>query len=107
MGERGLLSGYRGVRGGHCAGSGSRKATTALAVAGRRTGRGWECDGLPFFAGVKDCCINAGILLIGGHLGVDVDPVVQRLLADQMPDGGGTAGPRPARRRRLSHAPWT
>jgi hypothetical protein len=48
----------------------------------------WEYDGLPFFAGEVDCCINAGTILIGAYLGVDVDPVVQRLVADQMPDGG-------------------
>ncbi|MDK1327522.1 hypothetical protein [Arthrobacter sp. zg-Y1143] len=48
----------------------------------------WEYDGLPFFAGEVDCCINAGTILIGIYLGVDVEPVVQRLLADQMPDGG-------------------
>ncbi|GAB2775559.1 hypothetical protein GCM10027039_41210 [Terrabacter koreensis] len=48
----------------------------------------WECDGLPFFAGEEDCCINAGTIRIGTYLGVDVDAVVQRLLADQMPDGG-------------------
>jgi hypothetical protein len=48
----------------------------------------WEYDGLPFFAGEVDCCINAGTILIGAYLGVDVDAVVQRLLADQMPDGG-------------------
>ncbi len=48
----------------------------------------WEYDGLPFFAGEVDCCINAGTILIGTYLGVDVDQVVQRLLADQMPDSG-------------------
>jgi hypothetical protein len=48
----------------------------------------WEYDGLPFFAGEVDCCINAGTILIGVHLGVDVQPVVRRLLADQLPDGG-------------------
>ena len=48
----------------------------------------WEYDGLPLFAGEVDCCINAGTILIGTYLGVDVDPVVQRLLAAQMPDGG-------------------
>ena len=48
----------------------------------------WEYDGLPFFAGEVDCCINAGTILIGVYLGVDVDPVVQRLVADQLPDGG-------------------
>ena len=48
----------------------------------------WEYDGLPFFGGEADCCINAGTILIGTYLGVDVTPVVQRLLADQMPDGG-------------------
>ena len=48
----------------------------------------WEYDGRPFFAGEVDCCINAGTVVIGAYLGVDVDPVVRRLLADQMPDGG-------------------
>jgi hypothetical protein len=58
---------------------------TALLVA--RNGR-WEYDGLPFFEGEVDCCINAGTILIGTYLGVDVDRVVRRLVADQMPDGG-------------------
>ncbi|WP_308036387.1 hypothetical protein [Arthrobacter sp. zg-Y1110] len=48
----------------------------------------WEYNGLPFFAGEVDCCINAGTILIGTFLGIDVDPVVQRLVADQLPDGG-------------------
>jgi hypothetical protein len=48
----------------------------------------WECDGRPFFAGEEDCCINAGTIAIGAYLGVDVEPVVRRLMADQMPDGG-------------------
>jgi hypothetical protein len=48
----------------------------------------WEYDGLPFFAGEVDCCINAGTIVIGTYLGVDVGPVVERLVADQMPDGG-------------------
>lgn len=48
----------------------------------------WEYDGLPFFAGEADCCINAGTVLIGTYLGVDVDSVVRRLVADQLPDGG-------------------
>lgn len=48
----------------------------------------WEYDGLPFFAGEVDCCINAGTILIGTYLGVNVGPVVQRLVADQLPDGG-------------------
>ncbi len=48
----------------------------------------WEYDGRPFFAGEVDCCINAGTILIGTYLGVDVEPLVHRLVADQMPDGG-------------------
>src|SRR4029079_14681378 len=60
----------------------------------------WECDGLRFFAGEEDCCINAGTIVIGACLGVDVAPVVQRLVADQMPDGGwkrwARTVPRPA-----------
>ena len=42
----------------------------------------WEYDGLPFFAGEVDCCINAGTIVIGTYLGFVVDPVVQRLLAE-------------------------
>ncbi|HEV7148407.1 MAG TPA: hypothetical protein VGN48_15560 [Pedococcus sp.] len=48
----------------------------------------WEYDGLPFFGGEVDCCINAGTILIGTYFGVDVDAVVQRLVVDQLPDGG-------------------
>jgi hypothetical protein len=48
----------------------------------------WEYDGRPFFAGEVDCCINAGTILIGTCLGVDVDGVVRQLVMDQMPDGG-------------------
>src|SRR5687767_14328603 len=39
----------------------------------------WEYDGLPFFAGEVDCCINAGTIIIGLYLGIDVEPVVKRL----------------------------
>jgi hypothetical protein len=48
----------------------------------------WEYDGLPFFEGEVDCCINAGTIVIGTYLGVNVDSVVRRLVADQLPDGG-------------------
>jgi hypothetical protein len=58
---------------------------TARLVAGNCR---WEYDGLPFFAGEVDCCINAGTILIGTYLDVDVDAVVQRLVADQLTDGG-------------------
>jgi len=58
---------------------------TAALVAGNCR---WEYDGLPFFSGEVDCCINAGTIVIGTYLGVDVEPVVQRLVADRMPDGG-------------------
>lgn len=48
----------------------------------------WEYNGLPFFAGEVDCCINGGTVVIGTYLGVEVEPIVHRLVADQMPDGG-------------------
>ncbi|HET7725524.1 MAG TPA: squalene cyclase [Propionibacteriaceae bacterium] len=48
----------------------------------------WEYDGSPFFEGEVDCCINAGTIVIGTYLGVNVDRIVRRLLADQLPDGG-------------------
>ncbi|GAB3083938.1 hypothetical protein GCM10027080_37140 [Pedococcus soli] len=53
----------------------------------------WEYDGLPFFDGEVDCCINAGTILIGTYLRVNIDRPVHRLVADQMPDGGWNCWP--------------
>ncbi len=53
-----------------------------------RDGSRWEATGTPFFAGETEPCINGMTVSIGSHFGEDVARVVDRLLADQLPDGG-------------------
>jgi hypothetical protein len=48
----------------------------------------WEHDGEPFFAGEVEPCINGRVVALGAYFGVDVVPVVERLLGEQMADGG-------------------
>ena len=48
----------------------------------------WEASGALFFAGEVEPCINGMVTTIGSHFGEDVDAVVDRLLADALPDGG-------------------
>jgi hypothetical protein len=48
----------------------------------------WEYDGSPFFAGEVEPCINGRTVAIGACFGEDVEGIVQRLLGDQLADGG-------------------
>jgi hypothetical protein len=48
----------------------------------------WEYDDLPFFDGEVDSCINGRTVAIGAYFGEDVEPIVGRLLTDQLADGG-------------------
>ncbi|HVH64045.1 MAG TPA: hypothetical protein VNA65_10650, partial [Candidatus Dormibacteraeota bacterium] len=48
----------------------------------------WEHDGEPFFAGEVEPCINGRVVAIGAYFGQDVKPIVERLLSEQMEDGG-------------------
>jgi hypothetical protein len=48
----------------------------------------WEHDGEPFFDGEVEPCINGRAVALGAYFGVDVAPVVDRLLTEQMADGG-------------------
>jgi len=48
----------------------------------------WEHDGEPYFAGEVEPCINGRAVALGAYFGVDVEPVVTRLLSEQMSDGG-------------------
>ena len=48
----------------------------------------WEHAGQAFFAGEVEPCINGRTAAVGAYFGVDVDPVVERLLAEQLDDGG-------------------
>ena len=48
----------------------------------------WEHDGERFFDGEVEPCINGRAVALGAYFGVDVEPVVRRLLGEQMSDGG-------------------
>ncbi len=61
------------------------------------TWRGWDWDGTwrgeefvgtPFFAGEVEPCINGQVAASGAYFGQDVQRIVDRLLAEQLPDGG-------------------
>jgi hypothetical protein len=53
------------------------------------TWQGWEAyDGNPFFAGEVEPCINGQVGAAGAYFGQDVRGIVDRLLAEQLPDGG-------------------
>ena len=48
----------------------------------------WEHDGEPFFAGEVEPCNNGRAVAIGAYFGEDVQGIVDRLLGEQMSDGG-------------------
>jgi hypothetical protein len=48
----------------------------------------WEYDELPFFDGEVEPCINGATVAIGAYFGQDVQGIVDRLLTEQMDDGG-------------------
>lgn len=48
----------------------------------------WEHDAEPFFAGEVEPCINGKVVAMGSYYGIDVDHIVERLLTEQMSDGG-------------------
>lgn len=47
-----------------------------------------ECDDNPFFAGEVEPCINGQVGAAGAYFGQDVRGIVDRLLSEQLPDGG-------------------
>lgn len=48
----------------------------------------WEHDNQPFFEGEVEPCINGRVVGLGAYFGVDVAPVVERLLGEVLDDGG-------------------
>jgi len=47
-----------------------------------------ECDDNPFFAGEVEPCINGQVGAVGAYFGQDVRRILDRLLVEQLPDGG-------------------
>ena len=47
-----------------------------------------ECDDHPLFAGEIEACINGQVAAAGAYFGQDVQGLVDRLLAEQLADGG-------------------
>ena len=48
----------------------------------------WEHDGQRFFDGEVEPCINGRTIETGAYFGVDVEPIVERILGEQLEDGG-------------------
>jgi hypothetical protein len=47
-----------------------------------------ECDRNPFFSGEVEPCINGQVATAGAYFGQDVRGIIQRLLGEQLSDGG-------------------
>ena len=47
-----------------------------------------ECDDNPFFAGEVEPCINGQVAAVGAYFGQDVRRIIDRLLTEQLSDGG-------------------
>ena len=61
----------------------ARRAIPLVAENGR-----WEHDGQRYFDGEVEPCINGRTVETGAYFGVDVAPIVQRLLGERLADGG-------------------
>jgi hypothetical protein len=48
----------------------------------------WEYEGLPYWGGEVDCCINGYTLANGAWLGADVSGIVDWFVEHRLPDGG-------------------
>jgi hypothetical protein len=48
----------------------------------------WEHAGQPFFAGEVEPCINGRTVALGVYFGFAVDSIVERLVSEQLEDGG-------------------
>lgn len=48
----------------------------------------WDHDGQPYWSGEIEECINGRTVADGAYFGVDVEPLVARLVGESQPDGG-------------------
>ncbi len=58
----------------------------------------WQLDGRPFFDGETEACINGRILASGAYFGAPVDRLLERLLGEQLEDGGWNCEAPPSKR---------
>lgn len=58
------------------------------AVAQVRDHSRWEHAGQPFFSGEVEPCINGMTVVLGVYFGQNVDAIVERLVGEQLEDGG-------------------
>ena len=65
-----------------------REERVRRAIEGVRANVTWEYDDLPYFDGEVEPCINGQAVAIGSYFGQDVQVIVDRLLTEQMADGG-------------------
>jgi hypothetical protein len=61
----------------------ARRAVALVAENGR-----WEHAGQRYFDGEVEPCINGRTIEAGAYFGVDVAPIVERILAERLADGG-------------------
>jgi len=61
----------------------ARRAIRLVAEHGR-----WEHDGQRYFDGEVEPCINGRTIETGAYFGVDVAPIVERILSERLDDGG-------------------
>jgi hypothetical protein len=61
----------------------ARRAVTLVRANSR-----WEHDDEPFFSGEVEPCINGLAVALGAYFGQDVHAIVDRLLTEQLTDGG-------------------
>src|SRR6185295_18400535 len=58
----------------------------------------YQLDGRPFFDGETEPCINGAILAAGSYFGHASDKLVDRLLSEQLEDGGWNCDAPPSTR---------
>ncbi len=66
----------------------ARDSRVSDAVAHVRDTCRWEHAGQPFFEGEVEPCINGMVVSLGAYFGQDVEGVVDRLVGEQLDDGG-------------------
>jgi hypothetical protein len=66
----------------------STQARTAVGLVRDKVTWGPEFGNSPFFEGEVEPCINGGVLALGGYFGQTSDRLLDRLLGEQLTDGG-------------------